>query len=131
MTIAKEFRGRCEEFPKNAANRAEFESAILGEIFATCTEFHLIDDDKTLHTFGFKDRSAMTLVDCKDLRFALLNVKEIKAIRKARHFTTKELEDIDLCFEANRVGRGPDDGPDQEALGSMGHSANEPESEGL
>jgi hypothetical protein len=108
LTIAEEFQRRCDEFPQNAANRAEFDIVMLEEICDAKTEFHRVDDGKTLFSFVFMDGSAMTAVNCEGLHFTILPAKELKAIRKARHFTEKDFQDLELCAEAERVGRGPE-----------------------
>jgi len=108
VTIAEQFQRRCEEFPQNAVNLNEFQAAVLQEIHAASTEIHMVDDGETLFAFAFPDGSAMTVVNCKGLRFALLRAKELRAIRKARHLTKKDLQDIDLCAGDDRVGREPE-----------------------
>jgi hypothetical protein len=109
MTIAKEFQRRCDEFPQDAANRVEFDLVMLEEVYSASTEFHVVHDDKTIGAFVFKDGSAFTIVNCKGLHFAILDGKELRAIRKAPHFTEKDVQDLALCEEAERVGRGPNE----------------------
>jgi hypothetical protein len=131
MKIAAEFQQRCEEFPQNTANLQELEIAMVEEIFDACTEFHMVDDDKTLHAFAFKDVSAMTVVNRKGQRFEILNAKELKAIRKARHLTMKGMQDLALALEAEQEGCGPVNDPAPEARGTEGQFANEPELEDI
>jgi len=107
VTIAEQFQRRCEEFPQNAVNLNEFQAAVLQEIHAASTEIHMVDDGETLFAFALPDGSAMAAVNCKGLR-ALLRAKELRAIRKARHLTKKDLQHIDLCAGADRVGREPE-----------------------
>jgi hypothetical protein len=131
MTIAAEFQQRCEDFPQNAANFKEFVVAILEEIHAASTEFHMVEDGKTLFAFAFQDGSAMTAVNCKGLRFALLNAGELKAIRKARHLTKKDVQDLALVLEAEPQGPKPDDESTPEARGSGSHVADDPEAQAV
>jgi hypothetical protein len=129
MPIAREFQRSCEEFPQNAANLKECRVTMVEEMCAASTEFHMVGDDKTLFAFAFKDGSAMTAVNCEGLRFALLDTKELKAIRKSRHLTKKDLQELELALEAELVGPGPDGGPDREARSASGHAADEQEPE--
>lgn len=131
MTIAEEFQRRCAEFPQNAANLKELEVAIFEEIHSESAEFHVVHDGKTIGAFVFEDGSAFTIVNCKGLRFAILDRKELKAIRKARHFTEKDVQDLALCLEAERAGRGPNDESGPEAQGGAARPAYQPEPEDL
>jgi hypothetical protein len=129
MTIAEEFQRRCQEIPQNAANLNELEVSMVEEIHVASTDFHMVDDGKTLFAFEFADGSAMTALNCEGLRFALLTAKELRKIRKARHLTKKDFQDLDLALEAERVGRGSDDGLDLEGRGGVRHLTDESEEE--